>query len=131
MEIMIEKTRQLTDTVQSSYKKNVEQQPKKEEEIKQSETAYDAMSTQGDTLHISESARNAESGTDSLKENQSEADGKVILKSAQENSSESDDSLSTVNLSRYTETELREMYLDGDITKSEYDEEIESRGTEV
>lgn len=127
MEITIEKTRQLTDTVQSSHMKEAEQKSQKAETIKQSETAYDAVSSQGDTLYISESGRNAESDMSSLKDNQSEADGKVILKPAEEYVSEADDSLSTIDLSRYTELELRQMYLDGDITKSEYDEEIDSR----
>lgn len=45
-------------------------------------------------------------------------DGIVIRKKSGE---------STINLSVYTESELRQMYLDGDITKAEYDEELGGR----
>lgn len=71
------------DTVQSSRMNAVEQlQKSKDKTLMQLETAYDAISSQGDTLYISESGRNAGSGMDSFGESQSEADGKVILKSA-------------------------------------------------
>lgn len=61
MEIMIEKTKQLTDTVQSSQLNAAEQQSRTEEVTKQPETEYDTVSSQGDTLYISESGRKASS----------------------------------------------------------------------
>lgn len=86
---------------------------------------------QGGILYISESGRKASYDMSSLRDNQSETNGKVILKSSKVYVSGADDSLSTTDLSRYTKSELQKMYFDGDITKSEYDEEICSREMEV
>lgn len=130
MEIVTEKMRQFADTVQSSHMNASGQQKKEEVSAKQSEAAYSAVSSQGDTLYISESGRSA-FANNNRENDQSEADGKVILKSAVKSSSETNDSPSTTDLSSCTETELKQMYLNGDITKSEYDEEVKSRGTEV
>lgn len=69
----------------------------------QTAASYDAVSAYGDTLTISAGGRAA--GTNS--------------------SCASEDS--TDNLSEYTESELKQMYLDGTITKTEYEEELESR----
>lgn len=132
MEITIESTRQPKETFQSSHINDAEQQKKDKVEMsKQPEASYDAVSSQGDTLYISETGRDANSGMNDSEKGQNEADGKVILKTAEENMPTVEDDISTINLSRYTESELRQMYLDGDITRSEYDEELGSREMEV
>lgn len=93
--------------------------------------SYDAVSSQGDTLELSEDGRKVSSETENLQENTAGADGKVMAKSAEKYVSEAEDSVSTIDLSSYTETELKQMYLDGDITKTEYDDELDDRETKV
>ena len=95
---------------------------------KQQETAYNRVSPDGDTVSISEAGKRAisvEKDTEPADENT--ADGIVIHKEAEKSNPKEEEQVSTVNLSEYTESELKQMYLDGDITKSEYDEELNSR----
>jgi len=87
-------------------------------EGKQQELAYDTVSPDGDTFSISKAGKSANSQKDTM-------DGIVIQKEATENGQVSN--ASTVNLSAYSESELKQMYLDGDITRAEYNEEISSR----
>lgn len=112
MSISISSINQSASTYQST---NVSSQEKCREKqiIKESESAnaYDAVSSHGDTLTISESGKSASTNMN----NQSGMD--------------SESGNSTDDLSNYTETELKQMYNAGDITKSEYDEEISNRET--
>lgn len=112
MSIGIDSIAQPTATAQSSQVSVPENQKQVTEES-QSEKAYDAVSSEGDTLSVSEAGKAASMG---------KSDRVVLL-----SQSESDSSVSTVNLGIYTDNELRQMYLDGDITKAEYDEELSSR----
>lgn len=92
----------------------------------QQETSYDRVSTDGDTLSISEAGKAVSLGQDNKSVRIETEDGAVIQKEAEEDGQDSN--VPVVNLSTYTETELKQMYLDGDITRTEYDEEISSRG---
>lgn len=96
------------------------------------QTSYDAISLYGDTVSISEAGKAANLVKSNQLVNEDTTDGIVIRKETGENKQEAEQKTdaSTVNLSTYTETELRQMYLDGDITKAEYDEEISSRETQ-
>lgn len=96
-----------------------------QEKGKQQETSYDVVSVYGDTLSISEAGRDVNLGKKNILGSIQTEDGIVIRTKVEEN--ELKDDVSTVNLSIYTETELKQMYLDGDITRTEYDEEINSR----
>lgn len=128
MEITIGDMRQVEDTVQSSHISAPEQQKNtREETIKQQERAYNAVSSQGDTLSISEAGKAENAKMNNLSGDEETTDGIVIRKEVEGNKQEQESILSTINLSIYTESELRQMYLDGDITRSEYDEEISSR----
>lgn len=128
MEITVGGLRQADETIQSSHVHVSEQQKKTGEETgKQQETIYDAVSEQGDTLSISEEGKAENAKMNSASEGKETTDGIVIKKEVKDNVQEQESDLSTINLSTYTESELRQMYLDGDITKSEYDEEINSR----
>lgn len=95
--------------------------------------SYNAVSSQGDTLELSEDGRKMSSEMQNLQENTAGADGdgKVIAKSGEKYVSEAEDSVSTIDLSSYTETELKQMYLEGDITKAEYEDELDDRNTKV
>lgn len=96
------------------------------------QTSYDAISLYGDTISISDAGKAANLAKGNKLVNEDTTDGIVIRKEAGENKQETEqeNDVSTINLSTYTETELRQMYLDGDITKAEYDEEISSRETQ-
>lgn len=101
---------------------------KEEMAVQQREPLDTFISAQGDTLSLSEEgvAANAKLG------NQPKSDGTVIQKSVAADSTNStevniENVDSTVNLSIYTETELKQMYLDGEITRIEYDQELSSR----
>lgn len=101
---------------------------KEEMAVQQREPLDTFISAQGDTLSLSEEgvAANAKRG------NQPKSDGTVIQKSVAADSTNStevdiENVDSTVNLSIYTETELKQMYLDGEITRIEYDQELSSR----
>lgn len=89
--------------------------------------SYDAVSPHGDTLSISEAGKAVSSEKGGKLVNKDTTDGIVIRKEAGENEQEQEREVSTINLSVYTESELKQMYLDGDITRAEYDEEINSR----
>lgn len=110
MGISINNLNQSAGTYQSMNVGTKEQQ-KPKEVIKESspENSYNAVSQHGDTLTISESGKSASMNMN----NQSE--------------SEAGNEESTYDLSGYTENELKQMYLDGTITKSEYDAELDSR----
>lgn len=109
---------------------------KEETDIKQSQTNYDYVSTDGDTLQISEAGKSASKG------NENQADSGNTGAQAQssfagsstkqlENVDVSTSSTSsTADLSSYSESELKKMYLNGEITKAQYDEEISSRDTD-
>lgn len=128
MSFTINNVEQSADRLQGLQNSVSEKQKKTQEEVAvQQETAYAAVSCEGDTLSISEAGKAAGTQPD----NQTETDGVVIQKAAEEYLTESESGNSTINLSGYTENELKEMYLDGEITKAEYDEEIDSRETEV
>lgn len=96
-----------------------------QESGKKQETSYDAVSSHGDTLSISKAGKVTSSEKGGKLVNEDTEDGVVIRKESEKSEQESD--VSTVNLSTYTKQELRQMYLDGDITRAEYDEEISSR----
>lgn len=101
----------------------------------QAESTYGAVSSHGDTLSISEAgkAANSDTGDKVVRLSSSEADSTASLRVSEENFTESesdldsDDATSTINLSGYTDYELKQLYLDGDITKIEYDQELSSR----
>lgn len=69
------------------------------------ENPENAVSKDGDTLTISDAGKSASMDMGNQDESENATD----------------------DLSGYTEAELKQMYLDGTITKSEYDEELESR----
>lgn len=74
-----------------------------------SEKNTSVTSVHGDTLTISES-------------------GKAASKNmTNQGDSNADDNSFSDDLSGYTEAELQQLYLDGTITRNEYDEELESR----
>lgn len=103
-----------------------QQKETKEEAAGQKEISYEAVSSQGDTLSISDAGKAVSSGENAL----AGSDGIVIRKSTTEAAAAESTNL-TVNLSVYTETELKQMYLDGEITRAEYEEELSSREAEV
>lgn len=110
MGISINSVTQAAGTYQSTNVSS-HQQHQTKQVIKEAspENTYDAVSGQGDTLTISETGKSAS------------------MNLSNENSAESQSESSTENLSNYTQTQLKQMYLDGTITKSEYDEELTSR----
>lgn len=77
-------------------------------EGKQKDSAYNINSPDGDTLSVSEAGKAANSKKDIM-------DGIVIQKEMAENRHISNGS--TENLSTYSEMELKQMYLDGTITR--------------
>ena len=113
---------------------------KEETEIKQSQTNYDYVSTDGDTLQISEAGKSASKGNENQADSgntgaqaQSSFAGSSTkqLENIDVNTSTSTSSTSsTADLSSYSESELKKMYLNGEITKAQYDEEISSRDTD-
>lgn len=68
---------------------------------------YSEISSHGDTLSISEKGK------------------ELSLNNGKENEVKNENL--TDDLSSYTEIELKQMYIDGTITKSEYNEELDSR----
>lgn len=127
MDFMIKDVSQVNSTLDRSVS-SAAGQPKeaREEAAVEKETAYEAVSSQGDTLSISEAGKAVSNGGTVL----AGADG-IVIQKATEEVTEAGSTNSTVNLSVYTETELKQMYLNGEITKAEYDEEISSRATTV
>lgn len=103
---------------------------KSQHDTERQQVSYDAVSQHGDTFSISEAGKTASSEKGSKPVNKDTTDGIVIRKETGENEQEQEKEVSTVNLSVYTKTELKQMYLDGDITRAEYDEEINSRETQ-
>lgn len=110
--------------VSERYKKvsnpiNVQKETEMQDGVgKQKESSYNIISSDGDTLSVSEAGKAANSKKDTM-------DGIVIQKEMAENRYISNGS--TENLSTYSEMELKQMYLDGTITRAKYDEEIRSR----
>lgn len=137
MEIIIEKMGTAENTeqkVNSSVYKQQEnslegvaerKEMKMQHDAKKQQVSYDAVSLHGDTLSISKVGKTASSQKESGLVNEDTADGIVIRKKADAKKQESESS--TINLSVYTESELKQMYLDGDITRAKYDEEVNSR----
>ena len=130
MEIMVGKMETVEDMEQRAHISVAKQQKKssggaaEREEIQTRQntakqpTSYDAVSGYGDTLSISKEGKTASAENGSRLVSGDTEDGIVIRKESGE---------STINLFVYTESELRQMYLDGDITKAEYDEELGGR----
>lgn len=87
---------------------------------------YTAVSVQGDTVEISLEGKAAggTSGDDAAAAES--GDGKVTRIITETDTTQASAS-QTYQLSSYTENELRQMYQNGEITKAEYDEELESR----
>lgn len=128
MNISIKDRGQLTGAISGSQYKVSEQKKAQDEAVKQSDISYTSVSSHGDTVTVSKAGKAANSNMG----NQDRADGTVTKKNVGEyltESESSESSNSTINLSGYTEIELKQMYLDGDITKAEYDEELDSRET--
>lgn len=125
---------QSVNTGASQQQKEVPEGAEGQKEIKKAHNAgkrqasYDAISPHGDTISVSEAGKAANSVKSNKLVNEDTTDGIVIRKDTEESRQEND--LSTINLSGYTETELKQMYLDGDITRAEYEEEISSREME-
>lgn len=77
-----------------------------QKEVTKPETLYDAVSSQGDTLSISEKGKAVSAKLMSLQEEESSDDGIVIKKSVNEEQAEKPQ---TNNLSSYTKTELQQI----------------------
>ncbi len=137
MEIIIEKMgtaenteQKVNSSVYKQQKNSLEgvaerKEMKMQHDAKKQPVSYDAVSLHGDTLSISKVGKTAGSQKESGLVNEDTADGIVIRKKADAKKQESESS--TINLFVYTESELKQMYLDGDITRAEYDEEVNSR----
>lgn len=113
MDNTINSIHQSETTMWSSHIRETETQTQnKKADGNQEETAYDAVSSQGDTLSISDEGRNANSETSDQTAtlSRTDADGTVLQKANTGYSTETDSSDSTINLSGYTETELKQMY---------------------
>lgn len=79
--MIIEKPRQSNDVIPNSQSPAAWQRAKSwEETLRQPQATCTAVSSQGDTLCISENGRNASLDRNLLRESQNEADGKVIRK---------------------------------------------------
>ena len=104
-----------------------QKETKTQHNAEKQQASYDAVSPHGDTLSISEAGKVTSSEKGSKLVNKDTTDGIVIQKETEQNEQEQESEASTINLSVYTELELKQMYLDGDITRAEYDEEINSR----
>lgn len=122
--------------IEKAKTNNMTVQDKPTDEV-QSESVIDtqhmAVSADGDTVDISVEAA-ALSAQPASKESAAASAESASIKAASSSVSSSDASTSdstenvdTNNLSGYTDTELRDLYLNNKITKSEYDEELASR----
>jgi len=100
---------------------------KEQQNTEKQRTSYDAVSMYGDTLSFSKAGKTASSENGSKLVSEDTIDGIVIQKKSGESEHGQESEVSTINLSTYTESELKQMYLDGDITRAEYNEEISSR----
>lgn len=132
MDVKFGNVGQLGETHQSTQVNSADQNIKEDvqKKVKESEVSYDAVSSQGDTLCISERGKAASAKmANSQEETVDSVDGKVIKKPV--NVEQPEEEPQTNDLSGYTKMELQQMYLDGDITKAEYDEELDSRETEA
>lgn len=87
---------------------------------------YTAVSTYGDTVEITSSGKDIREDTGRSSSVVESEDGKVtkISVTADMNMESASQSY---NLSTYSESELKQMYQNGEITKVEYDEELNSR----
>lgn len=122
----------LEDKSQGIQISAAEQQNKSNaEKTGESENSHAAVSSQGDLLSISKEGLDASSQMKDQPDTQSQdqAGRTVIHESAEGKVTKFESDVSTINLSSYTETELGQMYRNGDITKTEYDQEISSRET--
>lgn len=87
---------------------------------------YTAVSVQGDTVEISPEGKAAGGNAGDDVAAAESGDGKVTRIITETDTTQTVAS-QTYQLSSYTENELRQMYQNGEITKAEYDEELESR----
>lgn len=87
---------------------------------------YTAVSVQGDTVEISPEGKAAGGNAGDHPAAAESGDGKVTRIVTETDTTQTAAS-QTYQLSSYTENELRQMYQNGEITKAEYDEELESR----
>lgn len=87
---------------------------------------YAAVSVQGDTVEISPEGKAAGGNAGDHPDVAESGDGKVT-KIITETDTTQTAASQMYQLSSYTENELRQMYQNGEITKAEYDEELESR----
>lgn len=87
---------------------------------------YTAVSTYGDTVEITSFGKDIREDTGRSSSVVESEDGKVtkISVTADMNMESASQSY---NLSTYSESELKQMYQNGEITKVEYDEELNSR----
>lgn len=110
MEISINSISQSVSTYQTANITSKEQQQEKQI-IKETspDNLQNTTSAHGDTLTISEAGKSASANMN------------------YESSANSEENNNTGDLSGYSDSELKQMYLNGTITKSEYDEELASR----
>ena len=88
---------------------------------------YTATSSQGDTLEISSAGSSAYENSEKKEENSEQTNiSKIVSETVDTDDSDGTTSASE-DLSSYTETELKQMYQNGEISKADYDEEIASR----
>lgn len=139
MEIIAERMKTAEDRNPRVSISAYEQQKKGSEEVaeqkkmntqhntKKQQASYDAVSRHGDTLFISEAGKATSFKKSSRQAKEDTTDGAVLQKKKEENEQEQEREVSTINLSSYTESELKRMYLNGDITRAEYDKEVNSR----
>jgi hypothetical protein len=106
---------------------SVATQTKKEKEGQQAQSAnYDAISIQGDTLSLSQDGKAAAEALAQVKQDAA-LSGTDTEDSQLLNALTSEEDSDSSDLSSYTTTELKEMYLNGEITKEEYEAELKSR----
>lgn len=104
----------------TNVRKSAEKMEKQTEETRE----YTAVSEQGDTMEISSSGKAVSENTVDNSDVLNSVDGKVTKIADGTNTTTASQ---TYNLSSYTENELRQMYQNGEITRTEYDEELSSR----
>lgn len=97
------------------------------------ESRVSATSIEGDTLELSEAGLAANAGSEADAEDTA-AEGSVTAKVVSDAFSETEGTDAeedfTADLSSYTESELKEMYQNGEITAAEYKQELARRETE-
>lgn len=99
--------------------------PKEKSEV-QTTVKQESISAYGDTVEITLSGKDVNEDADRSDNVIESKDGKVTRISV-ETDTNTETSSQTYNLSVYSERELKQMYQSGEITKTEYDEELNSR----